>query len=94
MNTWNGHWSGEGKEYRRKMVLKADEIRKLPFELDMESGNDFYYAFGDGWGVNVHLEVMSASEAKRLISKSAGFMGYDWMIDSVLKNGEIIPERK
>lgn len=91
VNSWNNRWSGDDDLYCKARVLTADRLKELPF--DYTKPCDFYYDFGDGWAANVHVEVMSSKEANKLKKKSRGFAGYDWMITSILKNGEIKVER-
>jgi len=46
-------------------------------------------AWRDGWGANVAVELIGSVEKKIREKKSAGFCGYEWMIDSILKHGKI-----
>ena len=80
-NTWNGAWSGAGKRY-----IKTKPDRSVPKD---KIGRDFFYDFGDGWSANVNVSRMPAAEARKLEKKSAGFMGYGWMIDSIIKHDKI-----
>jgi len=83
IGSWNGRWTGEEKlYYRTRKLSKQKEI-----ELD---GKNFYYNFGDGWGVNVHVELVDAREAQRRRKRSAGFCGYEWMIDEIIEHGRIL----
>ena len=60
--------------------------RSVPKEKVKElQDKSFYYNFGDGWGANVKI-------TRNRRSKTAGFRGYDWMVDSIIKNGKIISE--
>jgi hypothetical protein len=52
----------------------------------------YYYNLGDGWAARVSVREVSASEAAKIRCKSAGFCGYDWMIDSIIHYGEICVE--
>lgn len=84
VNTWNGSWSGENKRYIKTKSFRGREERTA-----REKAGDYFYNFGDGWCANVRVFVVDSSEASKLRKKSAGFLGYDWMIDSILKNGKI-----
>lgn len=83
--SWNGRWSGEDKRYiiTRKFSAtgsqKADEILKHGY---------YYYNFGDGWGAGIDVSLVDAKEAAKLLKKSAGFCGYDWMVDTILQYGQ------
>lgn len=79
--SWNGQWSGEGKHYAIVRALpdaKADELLKE---------KSWYYSWSDGWGALVCVRELKKGE---LAKKSAGFYGYDWMVDSILIRGEIL----
>ncbi len=84
-NSWNGKWSGDGKPY---LIVK--NYRKEPL-VNGESliGKSFGYNFGDGWYANVSVREAENYDAKKLRKLSAGFCGYDWMVDSILKYGKI-----
>ena len=81
INTWNGHWSGENKKY---VVLKPSSKR-----LDALDGQSHWYDFGDGWAACVDIKKVSRKEANRLKKLSSGFMGYEWMINSIIWRGRI-----
>jgi hypothetical protein len=53
-------------------------------------GGSFYYNFEDGWVASVRWEVKTATECRRIVARSKGFCGYDWMIDEILKHGRIL----
>ena len=93
--SWNGRWSGEGKKYFiiRKFTGKASKevISKLFVGTitPLEARNSWYYRWEDGWGANVEAEIVDAYTANKRKKVSSGFCGYDWMVDSILKNGKI-----
>lgn len=81
VNTWNGSWSGKNKLY----VL----IRESKDDLT----GYYNYDFGDGWRACVEVEEVDAKEARKLKRQSDGFCGYEWMVDSIIKNKKIeVPE--
>lgn len=84
VGSWNGRWSGE-----RDLYVKCRRECDVPKEY---WNNSFIYDFGDGWTARVSVEQMPIAEARKLERKSKGFCGYDWMIRSIIKNGEIIYE--
>lgn len=51
---------------------------------------DYLYDFGDGWVAKVSVSKVSSEEKQRLQKISDGFSLYDWMVDSIINNGEII----
>lgn len=88
-NTWEGKWSGDGKFYYEFRNVTKQKIEEL-------DGKNFYYNFGDGWGVNIRIEKIDASEKRKRQKISAGFCSYNWMINEILNYGRILTleERK
>lgn len=84
-NSWSGRWSGEDLCYAR---VKSFSSRDLKEKLAKLVGYH-YYNFGDGWGAAVTVKVVEADEKKKLLKKSVGFCGYDWMINSLIDHGVI-----
>ena len=82
--SWNGKWSGEGSRY-----IRTRDERTVPKEY---WGKSFDYRWEDGWGACVSVKRMPASEARKLERMSAGFCGYDWMINSIIKRGYIVSD--
>ena len=84
--SWNGRWSQEDKLhvriYDQRLVPKA------------YWNKDFYYTWNDGWTACVKVRQVSAAEGRRFREKSSGFCGYDWMIQSILKNGKIVLDKE
>ena len=76
----NGKWSGEGRAYiiTRPAVKGTEDVPGY-----------YHYNFGDGWAAGVTAKLVSAAEARKARKKSVGFSGYDWMVDSILKHGDI-----
>lgn len=58
----------------------------------LEKGG-YIYDFKDGWVASVSIRQVDSKEATKLRRKSKGFRGYDWMIDSIIKNDCIVYER-
>lgn len=91
-NAWNGKWSGEGTLYavvRRFSDSKAGKARVHGFMVDAPKAS-FGYSFGDGWYARVTAQTVDAKEARTLRKNSKGFCGYEWMIDSIVANGQIV----
>lgn len=80
--SWNGRWTGETRRY-----LRCRPNRSVPKEL---WDKDFEYSWDDGWAACVSVRKVDAREANKLMKSSDGFCGYDWMIDSIIRNGYII----
>ena len=77
--SWNGKWSGEGRNYVRYRNLTDKKLAEL--DLIEKGHNSWYHGWSDGWGASVSARVMEKGEKKQ---KSVGFAGYDWMIDNIL----------
>lgn len=93
VGSWNGKWTGAERKYYviRKMSDRAFADYPHLSNLRPPKGRDsFYYNFGDGWGANVVVESVDSKEASKRRKMSAGFCGYEWMIESILKHGKII----
>lgn len=86
-NSWNGRWSGEDRKYIR--VLTVSDAKKTREKFEKLFGNH-YYNFGDGWGANVEVKEVTGAEKRKLVKQSAGFCGYDWMIESLRWHGKIL----
>lgn len=87
VGSWNGRWSGEKDVYIKFRKLTNKQIEESKIE---ERG--YCYNFGDGWSANVSVFTVDSKERRRLQQKSKGFCDYDWMIDSIIKNGKIISD--
>ena len=88
-NSWNGKWSGEGKLYAKVINFGKSQKSAIKAKGILDKGY-FYYNFGDGWGAGVTVKEITSKDATQIRRKSAGFCGYDWMIDSIRENGKII----
>lgn len=76
-SSWSGRWSLDGDKFTK--VFK-NNIK----EKDMNFIGNYSYNFGDGWRANV--EIREALPRERVTNK---FCGYDWMLNSIIKHGEI-----
>lgn len=94
VGSWNGHWSGENDKHiivKDERYLRPKQKENLPKILEQEN---FWYRWDDGWTACISVSKMFAKDANKLKKQSRGFYGYDWMVESILKNGEIIVEGK
>jgi hypothetical protein len=90
-NSWNGKWSGDEKLYVRVLSVGTAKATRAKFEKLV--GNH-YYNFGDGWGANVQVKEVTGDEKRKLVKRSAGFCGYDWMIESLRWYGRIMNDNQ
>lgn len=104
--SWNGKWTGDEKKYFivRKFDNKTAEnimegAETFPiyegFFTRVKTGNtplrkNYYYSWNDGWGANICVEQVCAIEAAKRRKSSSGFWGYDWMVNSIIRYGEIL----
>ena len=93
-NSWNGKWSGEDRRYVRVLNVGTSKKARAKWQQIIDTGY-FSYAFGDGWRAAVSVREVSGTEVRKLRKISAGFCGYDWIIDSIRFDGDIYgPNRK
>jgi len=86
VGSWNGKWTGESKKYYKFRTLTKSQGQDF---FGAEDDLSWYHNFGDGWGAQVNATLVTSQEKRKLNKISAGFCGYDWMIDSILEHGEI-----
>lgn len=86
-NAWNGRWSGEEKLYVK--IVDIGRAKKTITKYASLSGKSFSYDFGDGWRASVSVRFIDGKESRKLKNESAGFCGYDWMIDEIRQYGHI-----
>ena len=86
IGSWNGRWTGADnyyaivKSFKKKENDKVDQLLKVGY---------YHYNFGDGWSAGITLNEVQAKEAAKIRKKSNGFCNYNWMVESILENGEI-----
>jgi hypothetical protein len=81
VGSWNNRWTQSDK-----LFIRTRPERTVPKEYWEKS---FFYHWDDGWTACVTTFRLSATEARKLEKRSDGFCGYDWMINSIIKNGDI-----
>lgn len=79
--SWNGQWTGQNNLYAR--VYRNCDVPKEVV------GKDFYYSWDDGWTACVSVNKVDYKDSQKIMKNSRGFCGYDWMIASIIRNGEI-----
>jgi hypothetical protein len=84
-NSWNGRWSGEDRRYIITKTFSASQADKANEIIKQGS---YYYNWGDGWGAAIDVSLVDAKEAAKLRKKSAGFCGYDWMVNTIIQYGK------
>lgn len=87
-NAWNGKWSGEGNFYAKTQTFMNKKGKENAAKI--LAGRYYYYNFGDGWAAGITVKEVTSAEATQIRKKSKGFCGYDWMIDSIIKRGQIL----
>jgi hypothetical protein len=76
VGSWNGKFTGANTKYTINVPHRT---------VSNDVVGNYYYNFGDGCGANV--EIRQAEYREKVSNK---FMGYEWMVESILKNGKII----
>jgi len=89
-SSWNGGWSGEGKNYAVVRDLSDADLARLfdlaPSGVDLTQCRRIWtHRWSDGWVAQVAARVVPVDEE---LPKSDGFNGYDWMIDNILQKGD------
>lgn len=82
--SWNGKWTDEGKLYVRVINIQKNHIANVLKE------ERYYYKWEDGWMACVEVRKVDGKEAAKLRRKSKGFCNYEWMIKSIIEEGEIL----
>lgn len=93
IGSWDRKWSGSGKVYAKEVNLTKglkEHLEALGIDCGNGKNHTFHYDFKDGWACNVTMIVGTKTEFKEIMKHSQGFLGYDWMIDSILKYGRIL----
>lgn len=86
---WNGKFTGEGNLYAKtKDIRNKDEVSSLI------KGSPYSYRWDDGWTVLIEVYEMNGKEVTKIRRKSKGFMGYDWMIKSILEHRKILTDKE
>ena len=99
VSSWNGKWTGKNNQYliiknfgkSKKATEKARKLLNVPAAKRhaIDDSGYYYYNFGDGWGAGISVSIIDSTESRRLRRQSAGFYGYDWMVDSIIDYGDI-----
>lgn len=89
VGSWNGKWTGESNYYA-KVVNIGRTKEKEELGKKIISKQSYYYNFGDGWGMRIYVRKVDSKQAAKIRRISNGFHGYDWAIDSIIKNQRII----
>ena len=88
VGSWNGKWSGEDRFYARVVNFGRSKTANEKAKAILNRGY-YHYNFGDGWSAGIRVSQVDAKEAAQIRKKSAGFCGYDWMIQSIKDNNKI-----
>ena len=91
--SWNGGWSGEKNLYAKVVNFGRGKEKDKKAQEILDKGY-FRYNFGDGWSAGIAVIRVDGKEASNTRRKSCGFCGYEWMVDSIINNLEIISEVK
>lgn len=84
--TWDGNWSGAGRKY---VVTRSFRGRSGTEKAESILAEGYYhYQWPDGWGAGIQVEEVDSRRARQLRKQSAGFCGYEWMVDTICLYGK------
>lgn len=91
--SWNGRWSGEllpltGRHYVIVKTFRTKAGREKANELVIQGC--YPYRWDDGWAARIDVREVDSKTARKLRKHSAGFCGYEWMVDSILRHDCIL----
>ena len=79
--SWDGGWSGEGRNYAIVRTLTDGDAAKL---MNNTAEKGWFHRWPDGWTAQITARVVPSGER---LKKSAGFCCYDWMVSNILDHG-------
>lgn len=86
--SWNGQWTGSNRAYFKHR--KIDDKHPIAKALKEDVPDIHHtYRWEDGWMAKVIIKRVDSKTRNKEAKISAGFCGYEWMIDSILKHGKI-----
>lgn len=92
VGSWNGKWTSQDKLHVKLVSFQGK--KRIERAKEILEKSRFTYNFGDGWRAAIdvyHIDgSFPKSEPARLRRESAGFCGYDWMVDSIISDLDII----
>jgi len=83
--SWNGRWSGEGSFYAITKVFRSKEAIKNACKI-LQKGY-YTYSWPDGWTARITVKEVDGKEKRKIDRKSQGFLGYDWMVNTIISHG-------
>ena len=88
--SWNRRWSGENSRHLviKKFLKKDQEI----IDRILKTKN-YFYRWDDGWRACITVELVDSKQTNKLKKLNSGFCGYDWMVESIIRFGEIRLQR-
>ena len=81
IGSWNGKWTGEGRNYSIARKISDKWANKLLSGKDTASWS---HHWDDGWSARVSARIVPVGER---LKKSDGFYGYEWMVSNILAYG-------
>ena len=87
--SWNGKWSGADRPHWLIKNVGTTQHARAKWEKLIGRHS---HRFSDGWVANVTVREVTSSAARKMRKDSAGFAGYEWMIESLDRYGRITTE--
>lgn len=81
--SWDGTWSGAKDGHFLFRNIPKTKAASLIHK-------SWKYSWEDGWTAQITAEPSNCHDKRKLIKKTKGFCGYDWMVDSIIEKGTII----
>lgn len=92
VGSWNRKWSGENRPY--VSLFRAPERNKQFLAERLSLIGYYTYDFGDGWSAGITIKEVDEKEYKQLKKSTAGFYGYDWMVNSIIRYKRIVNDQE
>ena len=74
------HATVENLGCTKKAMIKGEKLI---------SNSPYFHHWDDGTSASISVREVDAKEARRVRKVSWGFLGYGWMVDSILAKGTI-----
>lgn len=87
VGSWDGKFTGAKNLHFKFVNLPKNHAEQM---INNQDSQIFLYDFGDGWTAKITVRKSNSKEKQKILRRNAGFMGYDWMVKSIIKHNKII----
>ena len=81
VGSWNGKWTGEKNLYARTFYYRKNTRVENAKKILQRA--PYYFRWDDGWTACIQVKEVDLKEKRKIDKNTKGFIGYDWMIDSI-----------